>query len=279
MYEPRSIVVGVDETWQSQLALVWACREAFERHRPLRIVRVYGVTERLVGSRRFGPLGAPPSSVRRQLEDAVAYAGDRMDSVEATGVLTCDRPARALLKESANAELVVVGAHRTMGSAAFRVAAHATCPVVVARQSLPGRYARPPIVVGVDGSERSEAAIGFAFEEADRQGLPLIAVHCWQVGPADRARWDAGARAETRARHIRWMAESLAGYGDKFPDVELTSDVVTGPAARRLVGYTRGARLIVVGTRGHGGAAGALPGSVSQALLRRAHCPVAVVRA
>lgn len=270
MYEPRSIVVGVDETWQSQLALVWACGEAFERNLPLRIVRAYGVTEHLVGGERFEPLAVPPADANRQLEDAVAYAADRIDSLKATGVLTCDRPARALLEEAASAELLVVGAHRRVGSVAFTVAAHAVCPVVVARASQPGPYSRPPIIVGVDGSELSESAIGFAFEEAERQGLPLIAVHCWQGDHADQA---------ARETHIERMSESLAGYRDKYPDVTLTSDVVTGRTVPRLLQYTRGARLVVVGSRGHAGPSGVLLGSVSRALLRRSHCPVAVVRA
>ena len=137
-------------------------------------------------------------------------------------------------------------------------------------------------VLGVDSSELSAAAVAFALEEPARRGADLSAVLVWTHPPgADpaglhSAGYDyAGARAEAE----RMLAEQLAGVAAVYPDVRATREVIHSlDTARTLVDRSGRAQLIVVGSRRRGGVARLLLGSVSQALINRAACPVAVVR-
>ncbi|MFC3961587.1 universal stress protein [Nocardia jiangsuensis] len=131
---------------------------------------------------------------------------------------------------------------------------------------------QPVVVVGVDGSECSERAIELAFDEASRHGCELVAVHAWTrygyIPPEERQR---DAEVE--------LAESLAGYAEKYPDVPVRRLVVEDNPARRLLALSADARMVVVGSHGRGGFAGMTLGSVSQAVLHGADCPVVIVRA
>jgi nucleotide-binding universal stress UspA family protein len=169
-----------------------------------------------------------------------------------------------------------------IGSVANAVVAGAACPVVIVRtQPLGKPNTDGPVVVGVDGSPASEAAIAFAFEQASRRGRRLVAVHTWQevfLDPelGDRVSFDTNF-LEEREREL--LAQRLAGWQEKYPDVVVTRVVTKGLPVRALLEYGEDAELIVVGSRGLGGYQGMLLGSTSQALVHHAPCPVAVVRA
>ena len=77
---------------------------------------------------------------------------------------------------------------------------------------------------------------------------------------------------------LQWLAERLAGWGQKYPQVTVRRHAVRDGAAHALVELSRGAQLVVVGSRGRGNATGLLLGSVSHGVLHGAHCPVAIVR-
>ncbi|MFC5099416.1 universal stress protein [Kibdelosporangium philippinense] len=136
-------------------------------------------------------------------------------------------------------------------------------------------------MVGVDGSPASEAAIKFAFEEASLRGASLIAVHTWTevyLDPelnVDRIAFDTTLLEE---REHELLAQRLAGWQEKYPDVLVTRVVTKGRPVRALLGYDEHAQLIVVGSRGLGGYHGMLLGSTSQALMHYALTPLAVVR-
>ena len=162
-----------------------------------------------------------------------------------------------------------------LGSVGSAAAAHAACPVVVVRgESTP---TDGPVVVGVDGSRLSEAALAFAIDAAVRRGTSLVAVHAWQDAANPRVAalidWKAVAAEEAAV-----LAERLAGWQEKHPDLTIERRVVRDSPAHELTALSEQAQLVVVGSRGRGGFAGLLLGSVSQALLRHAACPVAVVR-
>jgi nucleotide-binding universal stress UspA family protein len=170
-----------------------------------------------------------------------------------------------------------------VGSTAVSLAAYGQCPVAVVR----GRtLADPPpgsgpVVVGVDGSPTSEGAIEVAFDEASFRGVGLVAVHTWSdvtVGSAfDIAAvsldWQAVETDEQRL-----LAERLAGWQEKYPDVRVHRVVTRDRPVRSLLAQAGNAQLLVVGSRGRGGFAGMVLGSTSQALLHHAPCPVLVVR-
>ena len=156
-----------------------------------------------------------------------------------------------------------------LGSVGVQLAAHAGCPVVVVRRD--GRADGPEagrVVVGVDGSHDADRAMRFAFEQASFRGVGLTAVHTYiwpdSTGPGDMLPlvYDED---DLRDDERRLLAESVAGWTDKFPDVDVRRSVVRGTAAGVLTHLSHGAELLVVGSRGRGGFTGLLLGSVSQA--------------
>lgn len=219
------------------------------------------------GPRTGGPLvvyvdGTPSG------RDAVAWA---IREAARRGAPVRVLPARAPEHPPArDASLIVVGSAGFLamtdlagGSAAMDVAVHADVPVIVVRPGLPDAEPGPSagrVIVGVDGTGLSEPAIAFALAEAAAYGCGVTAVHA--VERAD----EAGA--------ARTVLAPLAAVG---PSVRAI--VVTGRASHALIAESAGARLLVVGSRGGAGLRGMLLGSVSQAVVHRARCPVAVVRA
>jgi nucleotide-binding universal stress UspA family protein len=168
-----------------------------------------------------------------------------------------------------------------LGSVAAAMAAKADCPVVLVRteEGAPVEDRTRPVVVGVDGSPVSEAALAFAFEEASMRGVPLVALHTWwdlliDATAAPLFDWDAVESDEQQM-----LAERLAGWGEKYPDVHVERLVTRDRPARALVDESRRAQLVVVGSRGRGAGAALVLGSVSHAVLHKSHCSVAVVRA
>ncbi|MGX7826250.1 universal stress protein [Actinokineospora sp. 24-640] len=201
-------------------------------------------------------------------------------AIEVTSELPEGTPVPLLLRASRSAALVVLGSRGLggfsgllVGSSAVQVAAHACVPVVVVHGGGPGeRTARGDVVVGVDGSAHSADAIAFAFGEARRLGTGLLAVSVAPVG------LPAGELPADDARTARALAEAMAGWAEKYPEVPVRRDVVVGHPARTLTDLAAGAAMLVVGSRGAGGFRGLLLGSVSQAVLHHATCPVAIVR-
>jgi nucleotide-binding universal stress UspA family protein len=136
-------------------------------------------------------------------------------------------------------------------------------------------------VVGVDGTTHSEAAIAFAFAEASLRDGHLVAVHTWADSVMDTALLghpDAPDFTPAQQRAYELLAERLAGWQEKYPDVHVTREVVRDHPSRALLRYAEGAALVVVGTRGRGGFRSLALGSTGQRLLHHAPCPVAVVR-
>ncbi|WP_020574720.1 universal stress protein [Actinopolymorpha alba] len=272
----RPIVVGVNATAESRFALEVAIGEARFRARPLRLV--YAESLILGGERLPEESGI--------LEAALDVAREQVGEGSVSGIVVNERPAPGILDQATGAELIVVGSRArsaiasvVLGSVSSAVAVEARCPVLVARPSREHSPLGPRVLVGVDGSELSSRAVAFAFEEASNRELPLVAVHCWQVDHPDAAQWDAELFAARRNEHLMWMSESIAGFRDKYPDVAVTTNVLEGRAAVLLTELSRGAELLVVGSRGRGGLRGMALGSVSQSLLHHAYCSVAVVRA
>lgn len=151
-------------------------------------------------------------------------------------------------------------------------------PVAVVRTDAPGAETGP-VVVGVDGSPHSDPAVAFAFEAAATRSGGLLAVHAW----SDLAFGDDhldGLIGPDQVRDIErvLLTEALGRWRDKYPQVAVTPVVVSGDPARHLLGHTAAASMVVVGYRGRGGFTDALLGSISQALIIAARCPVIVTR-
>jgi nucleotide-binding universal stress UspA family protein len=284
----RTIVVGVDGSEPAKRAVRWAAQEAARRKAPLRVVTAFEWTH----DHAFGQVGLGTSyreimleTARRELAEGVGIAEQAAPGVDVESQLVVGYPIAVLTAEARDAHLVVIGDRGLggvtgllVGSVAIALAARSTCPLVVVRG--PDEEPDPswPVVVGVDGTQGSEAALGFAYEAAAARGVSLVAVHTWWDLIVDPAMaplldWDA---IEADEREV--LAERLAGWGEKYPDVRVQRLVERGHASRVLVEQSRRAQLVVVGSRGRGSLKGLLLGSVSHAVLHRAGCPVAVVR-
>lgn len=281
------ILAGVDGSEPALAAVRWAAEEAQSRQCPLRLVAVFGWVPTPEQEDPFRPTPPAWESLRHSAEETVAAAAAEARRVAPGIAVTTDlRPgvaADVLVTESAQACLLVVGnrgvggfASLLLGSVGAAAAAHAACPVVVVRGA--PAAADGPVVVGVDGSRLSEAALAFAVETAARRRTSLVAMHAWQdtvTDPQVAALIDVEAVA---AEEAAVLAERVAGWQDKHPDLTIERRIVSDRPAHELCALSEGAQLVVVGSRGRGGFAGLLLGSVSQALLRHSACPVAVVR-
>jgi nucleotide-binding universal stress UspA family protein len=145
------------------------------------------------------------------------------------------------------------------------------------------------IVVGVDGSPASRAALRWAAEEAELRGARLVALHAWAYVPAapigepGMIPMPAGDLAgQLDAEQAAADAELQDALGEAFPEkppVEIESKLVEGDPAEALVAEAEGADLVVVGSRGRSGIKSVLLGSVSGHVVHHAPCPVVVVKA
>ncbi|WP_282701054.1 universal stress protein [Streptomyces sp. CC219B] len=280
------VVVGVDGSASGLAAVEVAAREARLREAELRVVHAF-LWPAMHPPPASSPLGPPEGGVRSMVERLLAEAAERARSVAPEVEVSCavvtGEPLTVLEAQSHAAELVVVGSRGMggfvgllAGSTAVHLAAHGRCPVLVVREE---PRADGPVVVGVDGSVAGEQAVDFAFAEAALHATDLVALHAWTIrnAPMPSVRYVDGAAGLAGAEE-RLLSEALAGHREQYPDVSVRHEVVHGGTREALIEASRSARLMVVGARGRGGFAGLLLGSVSQALLHHAHCPVAVVR-
>jgi nucleotide-binding universal stress UspA family protein len=283
-----SVVVGVDGSPHSDVAIDWAVHCAQSQHRPLTIVHAAGkpgITEALGDDcevRRDRRIAG------RQITDRALARVQKADPSFPVSVWMTVDDARDTLRTAAkDASVLVLGtrgrgtlARWLLGSVSADVSAHAPCPVVVVRPPADGSLA-DTIVVGVDGTAASAGAIEFGFELASWEHKPLIVLHAVGDGASPYLDLDLLTYEQRLAlsdEHELQMAESLAGFAEKYPDVVASQRLVQDPAAKALGTASRQAWAVVVGSRGRGGAAAALLGSVSRSLVEHAQSTVAVVR-
>lgn len=140
------------------------------------------------------------------------------------------------------------------------------------------------IVVGVDGSEGSMAALTWAVAEAMLRGAPIHAVLAWQPPQFYPSPNDWSPRKGPSGESAQQLADAaltqVSGYGKAAvagKDVKISCEALEGDPAQVLVFSAVGAAMVVVGSHGHGGFVGALLGSVSQHVVAHAGCPVIVI--
>jgi nucleotide-binding universal stress UspA family protein len=251
------IVVGIDGSAHAWRALDWAADRAVRHRLPLLLVH---------GSRALLDDGSiPPDALRRltgEREDLLAearqYALKLHPGLDVETRLVPADPGRALVGESEHADLVTVGSRGQggfegllFGSVGLYTAAHARCPVI-----------------GIEGLDDERSFIEWAFGEAASRGAKILALHA------------VGGEFSPRRRVIEQLelSESLAGYGERYPDVTVERLVSDRTPAQALVEASGNAALVVVGARRRRAPlAGMALGRVNHTVLHHAHCPVVVV--
>lgn len=281
------LIVGIDGSPESEQALVWAAHEAARRSAELLIMSVYGWHE----TGRPTPLGAPfVADARAQAEalvaDAVVTVRGLIPHLVVRGQAVLGHVAQTLARASVDGATMVVG-HRgrggfaslLLGSVSQHVALHARGPVVVVRGQLDREDG--PVVVGVDGSPESELALQLAFEEAAMRGTGVEAVRAYRLlvsAYVPNAPSLVEDPAQRREAEQAALAAEVAPWAEKYPYIHISCAAVEGTARDVLTDRSASASMVVVGSRGHGGIAGLLLGSVGQHLLHHAGCPVLVAR-
>ncbi|BDX33561.1 universal stress protein [Mycobacterium antarcticum] len=292
--ESRGVVVAVDGSPASTRAVRWAARDAELRHVPLTLAHVLTAT---AGTWLGAPL--PPKwtkgqkeAARQVLDEALAVVAESCHG--APPPTSCEMltggAVSTLVSLSKDADLLVVGRRgngtmrgRPLGSVSSAVVHHAHCPVAVIHDedSALDNPSEAPVLVGIDGSRGAELATAIAFDEASRRNVGLVALHAW-TGIGALAMADIGfnktATSELATVENEALAERLAGWSERYPDVPVERESVRNDPGTVLVDQSRHAQLVVVGGHGIGGFAGMLLGSVSSAVVQLARTPVIVAR-
>lgn len=282
------IAVSVDGSAESDAAVRWAAREALLREADVTLVHVVApvVVTWPVGYLRASFAEWQEQNAQHAIEQAqkifAAEVGNGKMPVVKAQVLH-DNVAPGLVAASRDAEIIVAGSRglgaisgTLLGSISRTLLHHARCPVaIIHTNEADTAHHTAPVLVGIDGSPASEAATALAFDEASRRQVDLVALHAWSdvgVSPVLGMDWH---EYEDQGHEV--LAERLAGWQEQYPDVHVQRRIVCDRPARWLLDESEHAQLVVLGSRGRGGFAGMLLGSVSAAVAEAAKCPVLVV--
>ncbi len=276
------IVVGVDGSADAQRAVRWAARQAVLTGAVLELHAAFGPGSTLVTPSRVD------LALDRVLDEAVGEAVEAAPGVPTRRRTHPRTPQRALVDASEGADLVVVGSHGRggfsgllLGSVSRACLHRSHCPVVVLRHRETPETAAPGdwrwLVAGVDGSESATAGLAWAVHEAALTSSAVEAVAAWEWPFSYGVPYLFPAELDP-------ASDSHAVLDSAFDTIAVPKGVpcrkvvIEGHPAPALIEASRGAELLVVGSRGHGAAGSALLGSVSEECVGRAHCPVLVMR-
>lgn len=289
---PGAVVVGVDGSAPAEAALRWAATEASRRGLPLHIIAAQEQMAAMISIDTpltwVGTELAAFGDCEQQRAWALPIVAEVAPDLAPTMACPLGRAAGHLVEASDQASVVVVGnrglgrlSATMMGTVSLQTATHARCPVVVLREGFaPAPTDRPRrAVVGFDGSDDSRAAIRFALDHVGPDGSVTIIVAWWLevvdgvvVTTPDSPQWHH-VTSRLQGKIDDAVREALGEAGDP----RVRGEVVRGHAAQVLINASADADLLVVGTRGRGGFAGLLLGSVSQQVLTAGPCPIAVL--
>lgn len=284
----NGIVVGVDGSPGAAKALAWAVREGKVRDLPVTAVLTWGLLDQHQAV--IGPdfdsaynRDAARTALRTYVHEAIG--AEDFDRVQLLPVN--DLPARGLLAEAADADLLVVGGRGMggfkallIGSVSHHCLHHAPCPVVVVHEAwTPSEQTPTRIVVAIDGSDNAHAALQWGVAQAQATNAQLDVVHVWDVPnaagyPYVGVAFDP-APFEQTARKV--LAEALVDADIATLDRLPTRTAIRGHAATAILDHAKDADLIVMGSRGLGGFKELLLGSTTQQVTHHSTCPVVVI--
>jgi nucleotide-binding universal stress UspA family protein len=285
---PLGILVGIDDSPTAKLAVQWAAHDAELRNIPLTLV--HAISPEVTWSNQLSPglKRWQQDHGHRLVDEALKVVAEASRRGGPAGVHSQILPSAAvpaLVDLSKDAEMVVTGCRgsgrwpgRLLGSVSSGLLRYAHCPVAIIHDDDPSlsHPSQAPVLVGIDGSPASELATAIAFDEASRRNVEMVALHAWNdadVSESPGIDWPA---TESMAEEV--LAERLAGWQEQYPDVRVNRTVVRDKPARQLVQQSEATQLVVVGSRGRGGFAGMLVGSVGETVAQMARVPVIVAR-
>jgi nucleotide-binding universal stress UspA family protein len=284
----RGIVTGVDGSEHAAAALRWAHREAQLHGWPLSAVLTWTFLDQHHADPEvtFHP-DYGDAEAQAALDAYVTKALGPDGTASTTRTVTCGLAAPSLLEASADASLLVVGARGLggfqgllLGSVSQQCVHHTTRPIAIVRtpEHPTGEDTMERIVVGVDGSETSRRALRWAVEEARLRGAALEVVLAWHMPyiagyPYAGVGFDPNTFEQDGRKSLDEVVDAVDTTGVAKVDRILT----VGDAASALLSAATGADLLVVGSRGLGGFAGLLLGSVSHHVTHHATCPVVII--
>jgi nucleotide-binding universal stress UspA family protein len=271
------IVVGYDGKPDSLAALTWAVKTAS--------LRGQAVVATTIVDPRETPRGvAWPESYWEDIEDKAREAFAQWPGVPATIERRVGHLVPRLLESARAGSMLVVGSkghsvvgEMILGSVSQSAARHATVPVVVFRS--PQNPGSGRIVVGADGSESSTRALEFACQMAQLTGDKVILLRAWSPTTVvvDRYGHLPPASDVTFADAESALGRIVDSARAAHPAVPIEGEICSGAAERGLIDASSNASMVVVGSRGHTAVGEALLGSVSKAVLKKAHCPIGVI--
>ncbi|MGX1769450.1 universal stress protein [Dietzia sp. NPDC055343] len=273
------VVCGYDGSRDARRAVTWAAEWARSHDVALNVISA---------DRAVGRVVAFDETARANVEGAMRdQLAELTAGVQASFRVIADSPVGALIEAGRGASAIIVGSRGltaredfAMGSTSAGVVEHAACPVIVITPRTPESPSSGPVVLAADGSKANDPAAAFAFAEAQRRGTSVRAVHSVEVPKLPGASlFDLDTLAESvLAEDEEQVLSALAPHEARHPGVSLELILVVGDPATTIADEADGASLLVTGSRGHGGFAGLLLGSVSRRLLQTAPCAVAVIR-
>ncbi|CAM4316826.1 universal stress protein [Nocardiopsis rhodophaea] len=280
-----SILVGVDGSEASLVALDWATEEAALRGSRLRLVSSAWVPA--LEQMFVHDVESWNGHTQRVLYEAEERVQQTDPDVRVETSVGYREPAAATLVHAGReADLIVVGLRgrggfpgMKIGSVAYAVAAHATTPVVVVGPEARPVITTPQIVVGVDDSDLGRAALRAAFTEARLRSALLRAIYAVRVPPDILAVVTLGGYdlESMRADRERLTRDTLKEFRDEFPDVQVETEVQWDDATHALSHASASAQLVVVGARGRHGFPLLALGSVAHGVLHHAASPAMIV--
>lgn len=285
----RHVLAGVDGSPDSAAATGWAAAEATRRHADLLLLTAYTMPSPMTPGAVY-PVDYG-NRLREHADRVVTTARARVErqfpALRVHTRLILADPRAALVDASADALLTVVGnrgASRLtevlLGSVTLFVAGHARSPVAVTPYDRGVTDPAGAVLVGLDGSEVSQQAAAFAFDAASARGVELHAVFASHFDTIlEPVSDDPGSPRRPDEDELAIIGSQIAGFREKYPDVEVKRHVLYGRPATALLNLAATIRpqLIVAGTRGRSGLTGLMLGSTSHGLITRAQCPVVVV--